>query len=144
VVARLVGLDVGSKRIGLALSDELGCIASPRGVIRRVSYNKDAAAIAMVVEGSSAERVVVGLPLGLSGADTDQTRRVQRFAEMLASRLEVPVDLWDERLTTRMAVRLGHRDRRDEVAAALILQGYLDRRKAEAPITESCEGGDRP
>ena len=128
-MARLIGLDVGSKRIGYAVSDELGIMASPIGVIRRASYNRDAAAILALVGTNQAERVVVGLPLGLSGADTDQTGRVRQFAEMLASRLEVPVDLWDERFTTKVAVRLLGRERRDEGAAALILQGYLDARK---------------
>ena len=128
-MARLIGLDVGSKRIGYAVSDELGIMASPIGVIRRASYNRDAAAISALVETNQAECVVVGLPLGLSGADTDQTVRVRQFAEMLATRLEVPVDLWDERFTTKVAVRLLGRERRDEGAAALILQGYLDARK---------------
>jgi putative Holliday junction resolvase len=132
-VARIIGLDVGSKRIGVAISDELGVLASPRGAIHRLSYNKDAAAIASLVLESEAECVVVGLPLGLSGHETDQTRRVRQFAEMLASRITVPVELWDERLTTVAAQAIAPLDRAarkagllDAVAAALILQGYLD------------------
>jgi len=134
-VARVVGLDFGSKRIGVALSDELGVLATPRGAIHRQSYNKDAAAISALVEEFAVERIVVGLPLGLSGHATDQTRRVEQFAEMLASRVTVPVELWDERLTTVIAQSIVPSDRAsrqaghlDAVAAALILQGYLDHR----------------
>ena len=105
-MARIIALDVGSKRIGFAVSDELGVIATPRGLVHRQSYNKDAAAIGEIVGQEQAERVLVGLPTGLSGRPTDQTRRSERFAEMLASRLSVPVELWDERLTTVMARRI--------------------------------------
>lgn len=133
---RIIGLDVGSKRVGVAVSDEIGIIATPRGAIPRHSFNKDAAAIADLVEAESAARVVVGLPVGLSGEPTEQTRRVERFAAMLASRLSVPVDLWDERLTTAMARQVDpasarpearRRGRADALAAGFILQSYLDR-----------------
>ena len=136
-MARIIALDVGSKRVGVAVSDELGVIATPRGIVHRQSYNKDAAAIGDLVEHEAAERVVVGLPTGLSGRATEQTRRAERFAEMLASRLSVPVELWDERLTTVMARRLRpgatktperESESVDAVAAALILQSYLDHR----------------
>ena len=140
-MARLIGLDVGSKRIGYAVSDELGIIASPVGVIRRFSYNRDAAAIAAIVDANQAERLVVGLPLSLSGADSQQTSRVRQFAEMLATRLQVPVEVWDERFTTTMAVRMVGRERRDEGAAALILQGYLDSRRE--PLLPASEGAQR-
>src|SRR5438309_721903 len=132
-MARIIALDVGSKRIGFAVSDELGVIATPRGLVHRQSYNKDAAAIGEIVGQEQAERVLVGLPTGLSGRPTDQTRRSERFAEMLASRLSVPVELWDERLTTVMARRIRPSATRnpareaesiDAVAAALILQSY--------------------
>lgn len=139
---RVVALDVGSKRIGVAVSDELGLTATPTGAIQRQSYNKDAAAILELVADANAERIVVGLPLGLAGKATDQTRRVQRFAEMLATRAPVPVELWDERLTTAAASRLvrpGPEARRsgrlDALAAALILQGYLDHRASRANPT---------
>ncbi|MBM2809419.1 MAG: Holliday junction resolvase YqgF [Chloroflexi bacterium] len=134
-MARILALDVGSKRIGLAVSDELGVIATPRGALQRRSYNKDAAAIDELLHDLDAARIVVGLPTGLSGRPTEQTKRVERFAAMLASRVSVPVDLWDERLTTAMARSTGqisNQDRRtgrlDALAAAYILQSYLDRR----------------
>ena len=143
-MARVIGLDVGSKRIGVAASDELGMLASPRGAIRRQSYNKDATAIAALVDELHAERVVVGLPLGLSGLPTAQTQRVQKFADMLSSRIPVPVELWDERLTTTLAhqmVPLGLQDRKsgytDAVAAALILQGFLDSRPSSSASLSS-------
>ncbi len=141
-MARVIALDVGSKRIGFAVSDEIGVIATPRGLIHRQSYNRDATAIADLVEREQAERVIVGLPTGLSGLPTEQTRRVERFAEMLASRLPVPVELWDERLTTVMARRISPRSTRtperdaqsvDAVAAALILQSYLARPSRSSP-----------
>jgi putative Holliday junction resolvase len=141
-VARIIALDVGSKRVGFAVSDEIGVLATPRGLVHRQSYNKDAAAIGDLVKQEQAERVIVGLPTGLSGRPTEQTRRTERFAEMLASRLSVPVELWDERLTTVMARRMRRGSTRtaeresqslDAVAAALILQSYLDRRSQSSP-----------
>lgn len=147
---RIIALDVGSKRIGVAMSDELGVLARPHGVIPRRSYNKDAAQIAALVHESAARRIVVGLPLSLAGGVTEQTARVRRFGQMLEARVSVPVDWWDERLTTVAAQSIdqqnrptpsarspgpsrgqGPRNRRpvgrlDELAAAVILQGYLD------------------
>jgi putative Holliday junction resolvase len=147
-VARVIALDVGSKRVGFAISDEIGVIATPRGILRRQSYNKDATAVGELVEREQAERVIVGLPTGLSGRPTEQTRRAERFAEMLASRLPVPVELWDERLTTVMArqirpssTRTPHREAEslDAIAAALILQSYLDRRSQSSPSGSSSD-----
>jgi putative Holliday junction resolvase len=137
-VARIIGLDVGSKRVGVAVSDETGVLASPRGAIVRRSYNRDAAAIADLVAADEAIKVVVGLPVGLSGQRTEQTARVERFASMLATRLSVPVELWDERLTTVLAHHVDpstsrpqsrKEGRPDAIAAAFILQGYLDHQR---------------
>lgn len=134
-MSRIIALDLGSKRVGYAVSDDLGIIATPRGLIHRQSYNRDATAIGDLVEREGAERVIVGLPTGLSGRPTEQTQRAERFAEMLASRLPVPVELWDERLTTLMAHQIRAASARttereaesvDAIAAALILQSYLD------------------
>ena len=147
-MARIIALDVGSKRVGFAVSDEIGVIATPRGILHRQSYNKDAAAIGDLVEQEQAALVVVGLPTGLSGRPTEQTNRTERFAAMLASRLSVPVELWDERLTTVMARRIRQRSTRtpnreaesvDAVAAALILQSYLDRRSPSSPRDSSSD-----
>lgn len=150
---KVIGLDVGSKRIGVALSDDLGLLASPHGFIQRRSYNSDAAQIAALVESSGAGCIVIGLPLGLAGGATEQTERVRRFGQMLETRVSVPVDWWDERLTTVTAETIERRNRAsrvpgtrsrstqgsalragvppgrlDELAAALLLQGYLDSR----------------
>ena len=141
-MGRIIALDLGSKRVGIAISDEIGILATPRGILRRQSYNKDATAVGELVEREQAERVIVGLPTGLSGQATEQTRRVERFAEMLASRLPVPVELWDERLTTVMARQIRPSSTRtpirdaesvDAIAAALILQSYLDRHTQSSP-----------
>ena len=129
---RLIGLDVGSKRIGIAVSDELGILATPRGVLQRRTYNKDAAEIQALVASTAADTVVIGLPLSVSGGHTDQTRRTERFAEMLASRLSIPVEMWDERYTTAMAKSLGPEERDDEIAAAIILQSWLDSRRSSS------------
>lgn len=151
-MARVIGLDVGSKRIGVALSDELGILASPHGFIQRRSYNRDAAQIAALVDSLGAGRIVIGLPLGLAAGATEQTERIRRFGQMLESRVSVPVDWWDERLTTVTAETIERRNRArapsarvrsatgsapragslpgrlDELAAAILLQGYLDSR----------------
>ena len=131
-MARILALDVGSKRVGVACSDELAIIATPLGTLRRASYNRDAALIAALVAEKAAECVVVGLPTSLSGQASAQTRRIERFAEMLATRISVPVVLWDERLTTVMAKAINASDL-DAVAAAFILQNYLDARSQIEP-----------
>ncbi len=132
-MSRIIALDVGSKRIGVAISDELGILATPRGIIRHRSYAWDFAEIAQLVDSNQAERVLVGHPLGLAGNSTQQTRLVERFAARLAVHLAVPVELWDERLTTQAALGITGRGRearqtgqRDAVAAAILLQAYLD------------------
>lgn len=143
-MGRIVGLDIGSKRIGVAVSDELGLIARPLRVVPRRSYNKDVAAIAEIVAAEEADRLVVGLPLGLAGGSTEQTRRTLRLAEVLQARLPVPVDLWDERFTTVTARRMAPPERRtrragslDPIAAAVMLQGYLDSRRRPSVVPSS-------
>jgi putative Holliday junction resolvase len=132
-MARIIALDVGSKRIGVAISDELGILATPRGIIRHRSYALDFAEVAAIVQSNEAERVLVGHPISMGGNRTQQTRRVEQFAAKLAAHLAVPVELWDERLTTRAALEITGSDpearrsgRRDAVAAAILLQAYLD------------------
>lgn len=134
-MGRILALDVGSKRIGLAVSDELGKLASPRGAIQRRNRASDLAAIQRLIAETEAERVIVGHPLGMSGAPTAETRRVEVFARSLASQLSAPVELYDERLTTSLATAVTGNDpwtrrqgRRDAVAAAFLLQDYLDQR----------------
>lgn len=130
---RLLGLDVGDKRIGVAVSDETALIATPLQVVKRGSG--DRAEIARLTREWNTERLVVGLPTGLSGREGPQAASVRVYAEALAAALDLPLVYWDERLTTAIAERAlieaGHRrarrkERIDAVAAAVILQSYLD------------------
>jgi putative Holliday junction resolvase len=132
---RLMGLDVGTKTIGLALSDTRLVIASPLDTIRRRRFRDDAAALFALVEHHGVGGLVIGLPLALSGGDTPRTQSVRQFARNLLALRDVPLAFWDERLSTAAVTRemIAHdmtRKRRaeivDRVAAAYILQGCLD------------------
>ncbi|MBI3126334.1 MAG: Holliday junction resolvase RuvX [Candidatus Tectomicrobia bacterium] len=138
---RILGVDYGERRVGLALSDPLGLTAQPLAQVERRDDAGLAGAIGLLLEPHEVERVVVGVPLGLSGADSAQTKRTRRFIALLRRSLPVPVQGWDERLSTahadqalaEMQVKPSRRaERRDMMAAQLILQGYLDRRRAAA------------
>ncbi|HEU0114314.1 MAG TPA: Holliday junction resolvase RuvX [Thermomicrobiales bacterium] len=132
---RALGLDVGDVRVGVAISDERGAIASPVETLRRGPDT--VAAVGRLAESLGAARVVVGLPTGLSGREGPQAASVRAFAAELAEALgpERPILFWDERLSSAMADRslaaAGHRrrarrDKIDAVAATVILQGWLD------------------
>ena len=132
---RILALDVGDRRIGVALSDPTGIIASPLTTLRREAERKDQESIARLIEEHGAELVVVGLPLTLAGERGPQAERVVRFGDRLADALGVRVVYWDERHSTVDAERIVRsRARRrqavrgavDDVAAAVILQSYLD------------------
>lgn len=135
---RVLALDVGEKRIGVAISDLSQALAGSLKVIQRGSRQKDFAAVARLVEGYGVERVVVGYPRSLDGTAGEQADKVERYAMGLAESLTVPVLLWDERFSTVSAERLMReaglrgkrkRERIDAVAAAVILQDYLDSRQ---------------
>jgi putative Holliday junction resolvase len=147
---RLIGLDVGEARIGVAVSDPTGTLASARIVLARRPEEAALAALGRLVEEEEAEAIVVGLPRSLSGELHGQAALVQAFAELLRQRLAVPVHFWDERLSTVAAEREmrasgAKREKRramiDAVAAAIILQGYLDASRAQAPGSTSAEPG---
>jgi putative Holliday junction resolvase len=132
---RMLGLDVGTKTIGVAVSDPLGYTAQPLTVIRRRNKEQDLAELRRLVEVYNAERFVVGYPLSMSGAAGPQAAYVSAFAEDLKA-LGLPIELIDERLTTKQAQHVlimggVRREKRREVidqqAAALILQVYMDR-----------------
>ena len=133
---RCLALGLGELRIGLALSDPLGITAQPLEPFERVGPRKDLEGLATIVGRHGVRRVIVGLPLLLSGEDGDAARQAREFAERLRARLPaVDVDLWDERLSTVQAERAmiegeARRSARkrsiDTVAAVLILQNYLD------------------
>jgi putative holliday junction resolvase len=135
---RVLGLDLGSKRIGVAVSDRSGTVATPLTVItRRGSRRQDHARLAALVREEEAELVVVGLPLTMAGEQGRAATAAVEEAEALATVVGVPVETHDERLTTvtaerslAAAGRRGPRRRQvvDKVAAAIILQSWLDRR----------------
>lgn len=130
---RLLGLDIGERRIGVALSDEMGMIASPLVTINTTA--DVATELRALVERYSIARVIVGLPIGLSGREGPQAKTVRSVADALASELGIEFVYSDERLSSAVAeraqIRQGtRRDKRkqniDNMAAAVILQGYLD------------------
>jgi putative Holliday junction resolvase len=139
---RALGLDLGSRRIGVAVSDRSGTVASPLTVLERSgSRRKDHERIVALAREEEAEVIVVGLPRSLSGADGPAAKGARDEAKALASVAEVPVDTWDERFTTATAERAlraggvrgrARREVVDKVAAAVILQSWLDARSPGA------------
>lgn len=136
-MGRVLGLDVGERRIGVALSDPLGLTAQRLTVVGRHGLARDVDAVAAVANEHEVDAVIVGLPLTLQGHRGEQANRVLAFVEALRGKLRCPVRLWDERLTTvqgeRALLETGatRRQRRrliDQIAAQLILQAYLDAR----------------
>jgi putative Holliday junction resolvase len=128
---RVLALDYGSARCGCAVSDPTGTLATPIEPVLRPATRKGLARIGDLVRDREAQLVVVGLPLSLSGADSDQTAETRAFAQRLAERLEVPVELYDERFTTLLASRdPGHPTAsEDSRAAAHLLTGWLTSRR---------------
>ena len=124
-MSRVLALDHGSARCGCALSDPSGTLATPLPAIERPDTRRGLAAIVRLVEERGAERVIVGLPLTLRGEEGEQAGRARRFAERLGRRVSVPVELHDERLTTRLAERTGGETDADSRAAAHLLESYL-------------------
>jgi len=124
-MARVLALDHGSARCGCAISDPSGTLATPLPAVERPDTKKGLQRLVRLVEDQGAERVVVGLPLTLRGEEGEQAGRARAFAEALERRLSVPVDLHDERLTTRLAERTGGTEDADSRAAAHLLESYL-------------------
>jgi len=136
---RVLGLDLGSKRIGLALSDIEFAIALPEGILERKGLARDLEALTLLVQERGVARIVVGLPIHMNGRRGPEARAAEAFARALAEATGLPVDLQDERWTTLEADRAlratGHsaRERRahvDAVAASLLLRAYLERRRS--------------
>lgn len=132
---RILAVDPGEKRIGIAISDPTGTIANPLTVIPHISRQVDAAAIAALAEEQGAELIVVGQALDSEGEQTLQSRRAARLAGSIRGQTSLPVVLWDESGSTqaarsaRIAMGAARRKRRghmDDLAAAIILQDYLD------------------
>ncbi len=122
---RVLALDHGEARCGCALSDPTGTIATPLGAVERPDTRRGIGRIAALVEEHGVELVVVGLPLTLRGEEGGQAAVARSFAERLRERLAVPVELRDERLTTKQAERSGGEADEDSRAAAHLLEGYL-------------------
>jgi putative Holliday junction resolvase len=134
-----LGLDVGSKTIGLAVSDPLGITAQGLETIRRKNKRRDLEELCKIVRHYSVSEIVVGYPLRLSGAEGIQSEKMQRFAEDLRRQFALPVHLWDERLTSSQANRLlremelsikKRAGAVDRMAAVLILQSWMEARSA--------------
>jgi putative holliday junction resolvase len=134
--ARLLGLDVGTKTIGMALSDVTRSVATPFDTIRRTKFTADAKTIREVVERNQVGALVIGFPLNLDGSEGPRAQSTRAFARNLAAQVAVPMVFWDERLSTAAVERHlieadASRKRRAEVvdrmAAAYILQGALNR-----------------
>ena len=132
---RLLGLDVGTKTIGIALADAGWAIASPADLIRRTKFSADKAALIELIEREKVRGLVIGLPLNLDGSDSPRTQAVRAFARNLMN-IGLPILLWDERWSTAAVTRTlieadASRARRaelvDKMAAAYILQGAIDR-----------------
>jgi putative Holliday junction resolvase len=141
---KVVGLDIGEKRIGIAVSDELGYTAQGMKVLTRSGLDDDLEEIKDIIATAQASGVVVGLPKNMDGSLGEAAQKVLSFAKKMEESLSVPVFLWDERWTTAEATRLlidadlSRSKRRkvvDKLAAVLILQGYLD------SLDQSGQGG---
>jgi putative Holliday junction resolvase len=135
LTARILAIDFGTKRIGLAISDALGITAQGLPTRERVNTDEDLRHIAALAEEHAVERILVGNPISSSGEPTAMSQTASRFAEKLARRVSCPVELWDERLTTAEALRVlrdsgvgieKRRQARDRMSATLLLQSYLD------------------
>jgi putative Holliday junction resolvase len=125
---RVVALDYGSARCGVAVSDPTGTLATPLEPVLRPASRKGFARLKAVVAELGAERVVIGLPLSLRGGDSAQTAEARAFAARLDAAVPVPVELYDERFTTRLAERAGGRGSLDSRAAAILLDNWLSAR----------------
>ena len=131
---RVLALDYGSARCGCAVSDPTGVLATPLEPVLAPGTRRGLARLRALVRDLDAERVVVGLPLSLSGRDSAQTAETRAFAAKLEQRLSVPVELYDERFTTKLAQQTGGVAAEDSRAAAHLLDGWLAAQAGRAEI----------
>ena len=141
---RIMGMDFGEKRVGLAISDSLGLTSQPLGLIERQSDAQLLDEISGSIREHDVHLLVVGHPIGLSNRDTARAKRTRRLMKFLRSNLEIPVEKWDERLSTTQADRVLNemetkpsrkKKKRDVIAAQLILQAYLDHQNMKRSIS---------
>jgi putative holliday junction resolvase len=124
---KVMALDYGSARTGVAVSDPTGTLARPLGVVEQAATESGLEELARLVREEDVERVVVGLPLTMRGAHGEQAAETERFVEALRGLLDVPVELYDERFTTDLAQRTAGAAPEDALAAAHLLSGWLER-----------------
>jgi len=123
---KVLALDFGSARTGVAVSDPTGTLARPLGVVERAGTDSGLDRLVELVRSEAAERVIVGLPLTLKGSRGDQVLETEEFVEALRKRLDVPVETFDERFTTDLAAQTPSPAPEDARAAAHLLSGYLE------------------
>jgi putative Holliday junction resolvase len=123
---KVLALDYGSARTGVAVSDPTGTLARPLGVVERASSESGLAELARLVREEEVERVVVGLPLTLRGARGEQAVETERFVDTLRGTVDVPVELYDERFTTDLAEQTAGTAPEDALAASHLLSSYLE------------------
>ncbi len=138
-MGRILGLDYGTRRIGVALSDLLGMTAQPFVVHTRKSLKDDMLQLGVIVKEQQVTKIVVGYPINMDGSEGPLAREAKTFAEHIGKELNVPVELYDERLTTMQSERIlveeadMSREKRklvrDKVAASILLQAYLDQHR---------------
>lgn len=150
MATRILALDPGTKRIGVALSDELGWTAQPLETFERKSLNVDVAHINELVRRHEVREIVIGMPIQLNGRMGPAAQSVQQFLEALQAAVGVPVVAWDERLTTKAAEQMlieadvSRKKRKgavDRVAAALLLKSYLEH-LSSAPLSDGHRSSD--
>ncbi len=147
-MSRVVALDYGSARCGVAISDPTRTLATPLDPVLRPASRKGFGRLVALIAELEAETVLVGLPLSLSGGDSDQTRETRAFVQRLSDRLNVPIEIYDERFTTKLAHRSGGATAEDSRAAAVLLEGWLARERSAAgapgPIRPQAGNPDEP
>ena len=137
---RVLSLDYGRARCGCAVSDPTGVLATPLDAVSAPASKRGLAQLRSLVSELGVERVVVGLPLSLSGRDSAQTAETRAFAEGLEHTIAVPVELYDERFTTRLAERSGGRASEDSRAAAHLLESWLERQRSDDALATTEPG----
>lgn len=142
---RILGLDLGSKTIGVAISDELGMYAHPVDTIKRTSMKNDLEALAGFVRDLGAGLIVIGHPINMDGSKGESAKKAEEFAKRVGAELNMKVELWDERLSTTAVTKamlegdLSRAKRKksvDKLAASYILQGYIDKIKSQGKSSQ--------
>ncbi len=146
---RYMALDLGNKRIGIALSDTLGMIARPLKVIKRTSRVNDYSEYRKLITTHKVNAVIVGLPINMDGSEGRQANWVRDYVDSFSQTVDIPIYLWDERLTTEIAIDIIKANKTppakaeiDAVAAAVILQSYLDAKPGESSLSLNKPPGD--